>query len=209
MGVNMIIGDCGSGKSLQGALFCKKYIDKGYKVYSNLYLKGAYKIELSDLMQYDLGENCILFIDEAVSHGLGSRGNMYKKTVTSQIVEFFTMYRHYKVKEIFVVSPSFSDIIPVIRDNATNIYVTKKSIFNLIGLNKFKRIHKYLDIKEGEPQMSYDFIPFSTRFNFRFKAYEMYDTYTKKELDFKEFEKWDCDIELNNDKEVVTEEKVS
>lgn len=191
MGVNLIIGDCGSGKSLQGALFCKKYIDKGFKVYSNLYLKGAYKLELKDLMKYDLGEDCIIFIDEAVSHGLGSRGNMYKDSITKDVVEFFTMYRHYKVKEIFVVSPSFSDVIPVVRDNSNNIYVTKKSIFNLIGLNKYKQIRKFLDIKEGEPKMSYDFIPFSTRFNFRKPAYDMYDTYIKKELAEKEFELWD------------------
>lgn len=190
MGVNLIIGDCGSGKSLQGALFCREYIKKGFRVYSNLFLDGAYKLDLDDLMINDLGEDCIIFFDEAASHGLGSRGNMYKKSITSYIVEFFTMYRHYKVKEIYVVSPSFSDVIPVIRDNATNIYVTKKSIFNLIGLNKYKRIHKYLDIKEGEPQMSYDFIPFSTRFCFRKPAYNMYNTYTKKILKEKDFEKW-------------------
>lgn len=190
MSVNLIIGDCGSGKSLQGALFCKKLMSQGFKVYSNLYLKGGYKLELDDLMNYDLGSDSVIFFDEAASHGLGSRGSMYKKSITSDIVEFFTMYRHYNVKEIFVVSPSFADVIPVIRDNATNIFVTKKSIFNLIGLNKYKRIRKFLDIKEGEPKMSYDFIPFSTRFSLRKNAYEMYDTYTKKELDKKEFDMW-------------------
>ena len=110
MGISLIIGDCGSGKSVEGARMCAKYMKKGYKVYSNLYLQGAYKFDLSDLMNYDFGENSVLFIDEAASHGLGSRGSMYKNTITTNIVEFMTMYRHYKVKEIIIVSPSFADV---------------------------------------------------------------------------------------------------
>lgn len=190
MGVTLIIGDCGSGKSLQGALICKKYIDKDYKVYSNMFLKGAYKLSLDDLLKYELGEDSIVYLDEAVSHGLGSRGNMYKESNKKNIVEFFTMYRHYKVKEIIVVSPSFSDVIPIVRDNATTILVVKKSIFNLFGLNKTKKIFKYVDIKEGVPQMVYDFRPLSTRFHFRKSAYELYDTFSRKELEEKEFEEW-------------------
>lgn len=190
MGVNLIIGDCGAGKSVQGVLFCNQLIKKGYKVYSNLYFKGAYQFELDDIMNYDFGPDSVIFFDEAASHGLGSRGSMYKSSVTKNVVEFFTMYRHYDVREIFVVSPSFSDVIPVVRDNATNIFVVKKSIFNLLGFNKYKRIHKYLDIKEGEPQMHYDFVPFSTRFSFRKSAFEMFDSYTKKPLEKKEFKLW-------------------
>lgn len=190
MGISLIIGDCGSGKSVQGAKICVDYMKKGFTVYSNLYLQGAKKIELTDLMEYELGENAVLFLDEAASHGLGSRGSMYKNSTTQNIVEFMTMYRHYKIKEIIIVSPSFSDVIPVIRDNATNIIVVKKSIFNLFGFNKTKKIWKKVDIKEGEPKMVYDFLFMSTRLHYRKHIFKYYDSYTRKELKEKEFENW-------------------
>ncbi len=190
MGISLIIGDCGAGKSVQGAKMCIKYLNKGYNVYSNLYLQGAKKLELTDLMQYEFGENAVIFIDEAASHGLGSRGSMYKNSITSNIVEFMTMYRHYKVKEIIIVSPSFNDVIPVVRDNATNIIVVKKSIFNILGFNKTKNILKYVSIKEGEPKMVFDFVPFSTRLHYRRNVFKYYDSYTRKDLQEKVFEYW-------------------
>ena len=208
MGISLIIGDCGSGKSVEGARMCAKYMKKGYKVYSNLYLQGAYKFDLSDLMNYDFGENSVLFIDEAASHGLGSRGSMYKNTITTNIVEFMTMYRHYKVKEIIIVSPSFADVIPVVRDNATNIIVVKKSIFNLLGFNKIRRIWKKVDIKEGEPKMVYDFIFLSTRLHFRQHIFKLYDSYTRKELNKKEFIAW-YQEDINNVVNEENEEKLS
>lgn len=196
MGISLIIGDCGSGKSVHGAKMCVNYMKKGYNVYSNLYLQGAKKFELTDLMNYDFGEDSVIFIDEAASHGLGSRGSMYKNSITTNIVEFMTMYRHYRVKEIIVVSPSFSDVIPVVRDNATNIIVVKKSIFNLLGFNKTKRIWKYVDIKEGEPKMSYDFVFLSTRLHYRKNIFKYYDSYTRRDLNVKEFEEW-CPVPQN------------
>ena len=194
MGITLIIGDCGSGKSLQGALFCAEHMRKGRTVYANLFLKGAKELKLEDLLEFDLGENSVVYIDEAVSSGLGSRGNQYKKSYTTNLIEFFTMYRHYDVKEIIIVSPSFSDVLPIIRDNATEIIFCKKSIFNLLGFNKFCRIHKYLSIKEGEPSAKFDFIPFSTKFYKRKPAYELYDSFVKKDLPAKEWKDW-CPVE--------------
>lgn len=194
MGIKLIIGDCGSGKSLQGALFCAEHMKKGRTVYSNMFLKGAKKLNLDDLLKYDLGEDSVVYIDEAVSSGLGSRGTMYKKNTKDNLVEFFTMYRHYHVAEIIVVSPSFSDVLPFIRDNANEIILCKRSIFNFIGLNKYVRIHKYFSIKEGEPSVKFDFIPFSTKYYRRKRAYEMYDSFVKKDLEFKDWEEW-CPVE--------------
>lgn len=191
MGIRLIIGNCGSGKSLQGALFCAEHMRKGRRVYSNMYLRGAYKLELDDLLNFDLGEDAVVYLDEAVSTGLGSRGTMYKKNTKDNIIEFMTMWRHYKVKDIIVVSPSFNDVLPIIRDNAEEIIFCKKSILNLIGLNKYKRISRHLTISEGQPSMRYEFVPFSTKYYRRKPAYELFDSFVKKDLPDKNWERWD------------------
>ena len=191
MGIRLIIGNCGSGKSLQGALFCAEHMKAGRKVYSNMYLRGAYKLKLEDLLKYEMEEDAVVYIDEAVSTGLGSRGELYKKNSKINVIEFMTMWRHYKVKDIIVVSPSFNDVLPIIRDNAEDIIFCRNSIFNLIGLNKFRRIHRYLTISDGQPIMKYEFIPFSTKYYRRKPAYTLFDSFVKKDLEQKEWERWD------------------
>lgn len=160
--IEVFIGDRGSGKSSLAISLALKYMKKGKPVYSNLFLKGAYKLDLSDLMSYELKENAVIVIDEASTYGLGSRGTLYKKNTTDNIIEFFTMHRHYKVAHIFVISPSFTDVLPIVRDNANKIYAVKPSIMNKLGFNKYKLIGKKLDIVENCPTLIYDWIPLST-----------------------------------------------
>lgn len=206
--ITMIIGTQGGGKSVQAVLMAKKYMKKGYKVYSNLFIEGTYKVELEDLMTYELDENCVVVLDEGASMGLGSRGTSYKKNNKDNIIELFTMHRHYKIQDIIVVSPSFGDVLPIIRDNANRILLVKKSIFNIFHFNCVKEIGRAVALQSNggtqEPSMTYFYRGIFPRYYYRKKAYSSYNTYSKRVLMKKEFIKWE-DI-LKNDK--VSEEKV-
>lgn len=189
--VSMIIGDCGSGKTSYAVRLSQKYLKKGYKVYSNMFIKNCYQLSLTDLMTYDLGKNSVVILDEASSTGLASRGNMYKDSNTPKIIEFFTMYRHYQVKKVLVLCPSFSDIIPVVRANSNKIILIKRSILNNLGIGKFKCINKRVDIpNDSEPKEQYCFVPFYRGFYFQYATFGMYDTYSKKELKNKKWKEW-------------------
>lgn len=191
--VELVIGDCGSGKTTQATLYAVKYMKKNYPVYSNMFIKGAFKLDLSDLMQYELGEDAVVIIDEAASHGLNSRGTAYKESNKQNIIEFFTMYRHYLVKHVIVISPSFQDVIPIVRSRADIITCTKRSLFNFVGFNKTKRIAKKIDIdKQGgtEPREVYFWQLLSTRLWWRKSAFKIFNSFSRKELKDKEFEVW-------------------
>lgn len=190
MSINMIIGDCGAGKSSLAYSFVLPLIKKNVPVFSNLYCDGAFRFDLNELMVYDFPENSVLILDESASFGLGSRGNLYKKNITDNIVEFFTMYRHYKIRDIYVISPSFDDVLPIIRDNATSIFCVKTSCLNKFHFNKYKMIKKRCDIIDGSIKMVYEWIPFSTRFKSRKKAYKIFDSFTRKELLSKDWVLW-------------------
>lgn len=190
--VSIIIGDCGSGKTTQATIFAQKYMKKGFNVYSNMFMQGTYQLELDDLMKYDLGENSVVILDEASSKGLASRGDMYKKSNKDEVIEFFTMYRHYEVAHIFVICPAFKDIIPIVRSRADEIILTRKSILNLIGFNKVKYIRKSITIPVGasEPVEIYSFSGIFPTFYWRKNALKSFDSYSKKELLPKQWVKW-------------------
>lgn len=188
--VTIVIGDCGAGKTSYGVRMAQKYMKKGYPVYSNTYIKGAYKWSLSDFMVNDMEDNAMIILDEAAVNGLASRGNSYKDSNKSNVIEGFSMYRHYKIHEIFVICPSFADIIPIVRARATRIrYVCKSPLLRRLGIGKYKLIIKKVDIPVGatEPVETFKFVPFLRGFYFMFPAFHMYDSFSRKELNKKEY----------------------
>lgn len=189
--VTMTIGDCGAGKTSYAVRVAQKYIKKGYPVYSNMFIRGAYKLSVSDLMVYDLEPNALIVIDEAASYGLASRGNNYKQSNTPEIIEFFTMYRHYLVREVIVLCPSFSDIIPIVRDRTDRILLVTKSILNVFGIGKYKVITKHTDIiNDDTPKEVFSFVPLFRGFYFQYSTFMMYDSFSRKELKQKTWLKW-------------------
>lgn len=133
--VDFYIGQCGSGKSTLACKTLLGYKKKGYNIYSNTYMKGAYKFDISDLMSYDFGEYAVLWIDEGAVSGLASRGQSYKKSNTDNVIEFFQKYRHHKVEKIIITCPDFDDVIPVTRNRADKIiYIQRSRFFNFILL---------------------------------------------------------------------------
>lgn len=212
--IDFIIGDCGTGKTTLACKMLMKYKKKGYPCYSNVYMHGVRKFTLDDVMTYDFEDGAVIVLDEGATYGLASRGNEYKKNNSSDIIEFFTMYRHYKIERIIIISPSFQDIIPVVRSRVTEITVTKHSIlftllllpinlplilFNKtpITINCCKYIMKKIDIigaKEGgasEPKEVYKWTPLKIRYFCLNPYFKYFDSYCRKSLLPKDWEYWE------------------
>lgn len=196
--IELVIGDCGSGKSCYVALRARKWLKKGYNVFSNMHIEGCFQFDLTDLLTYDFkidNKPYVIIIDEASAFGLGSRGELHKNNNKQNIIEFFTQYRHYKSHMVYVVAPSFQDILPVVRSRCDTLVVVKRTLFKMFGMLKFRKIYKEIDIVGNhdvgsEPKEVYYWGMFTTRYKFKFLAYKMFDTYACKVLKVKNFKKW-------------------
>lgn len=219
---DLIIGDCGSGKSTYGAKLIIDYMKKGYPVYSNIYLQGARKFDITDFMNYDFEPGAVILFDEAATYGLASRGDNYKKNNSPNIIEFFTMYRHYNIQHIIIISPSFQDVIPIVRSRVKNITVVKKNFLlaflflpvNLIlhilkkdtlkfGTLKyiFKKIDVIGDGKKGsasEPKEVYKWIPFRYKFFLLNPYYKYFNSYSKRDLPSKSWDIWGSPVKFSS-----------
>lgn len=198
MGISIIVGNQGAGKSCLGVIKALKYLKEGFPVYSNLPVKGCYKFNKDDIMKNEFKKDAVLLFDEGATYGLGSRGDQYKKNTTSGIVEFFTMHRHYGIKEVIIISPNFTDVIPSVRDNATTVTVVKRGFLSLVGLiSKRDVIRNYsIDEMANELKYAYKWKGLSLWWFRPSKAYEYFDSWTRKELQSKNWELW-SDLELN------------
>lgn len=211
---DLLIGDCGSGKSTYGAKLLIDYKKKGYPVYSNIYVEGTRKFDIDDFMTFDFGPGAVVLFDEAATYGLASRGDSYKKSNTAKIIEFFTMYRHYDFQHIIIISPSFQDVIPVVRSRVKNItvvetasflsfllfpvnfilYLFRKSPIKFGSLRYvFKRIDVIGDNKRGsasEPKEVYNWIPFRRKYFLMNPYFKYFNSYSRKDLPGKAWEVW-------------------
>ena len=145
-----VMGNCGSGKSCYLAKVATKYINKGFNVYSNLPIYGTYSFTLDDLNKNKFYNNSIIIFDESASMGLCSRGNEYKKNTNSDIIEYFTTYRHYGIKRIYICSPNFDDVLTIIRSNVNNIKIVGKGFYQFLvdtTVNNFILMYNFVTKK--------------------------------------------------------------
>ena len=183
--VTFVIGDCGSGKTSYATRIAQKEMKKGNPVYSNMFIKGAYVFDITDFMNYEIEENATIIFDEASSKGLASRGTSYKESNAPNVIEGFTMYRHYGIKNIIVIAPSFADVIPIVRSRTTRIrYICNTVFLKRLGIGCFKLITKKVDIPMGstEPIEVFKFVPFLRGFYFQYPTFKQFDSFSRKKL---------------------------
>ena len=145
-----VMGNCGSGKSCYLAKVATKYIRKGFNVYSNLPIFETYSFTLEDLNKNKFYDNSIIIFDESASMGLCARGNEYKKNTNSDIIEYFTTYRHYGIKRIYICSPNFDDVLTIIRSNVNNIKIVGKGFYQFLvdtTVNNFILMYNFVTKK--------------------------------------------------------------
>lgn len=187
---DIYFGVPGSGKTTFAAYLTKKALKKNpkgkYRVLSNVPIKGAYKTEKQDIGHYQI-DNCLLLLDEA---GIDYNNRNFNKFSDDETY-FFKYHRHYRT-DISIFSQDYEDMDLKLRKLATRYFIVKKSI--LPGFVYRREIEKYIGIDEQTHQIvdmyRFKFLLFGIKYIYCPKLWNMFDSYSYKELPKKDFLKY-------------------
>lgn len=173
----------GGGKTTLASWYAKRAQKLGQNVWSNVDIKGCYKIDKSDLGKYDLYDGTVI-IDEA---GVEFDNRKFKEFTDNQTY-FFKYHRHYKLN-VLVFSQSYADMDLKIRNLASNLFLVGKSWIPFFIF--YKEIGRNIGISEDKQVIDeFFFVPLSCKRIFAPKVWNMFNTYSRKVLESKEFETW-------------------
>lgn len=144
--IRVWFGVPGSGKTSMAALLSKYSQQENVTVLSNFQLKGAYKVEASDLGVVDMsfdGYGCHAILDEA-SSDFDSRN--FKGFAKSEAKDYFSFHRHQN-NMVDVFSQGY-DIDKRIRDRASAAGLFHLKKFPVPGFIFYRQISKVLFIKK-------------------------------------------------------------
>lgn len=183
--LSVYFGVPGSGKTTFAAWLVKQDLKKKRKVYSNVPITGALKLEPSK----DIGKHMIcngrVIIDEA---GLEYNSREYK-SFSAQARYFYKYHRHYQCP-VDVFSQGYDDMDKTLRTLAQRLYVLKKSFLPWFVIRK--TIGKRVGIDENTKQIidEYYWVPFSKKYIFSPPLWKTFNTISRKEFPEKEWETW-------------------
>lgn len=171
--LSLYFGLPGSGKSTYASLLVSQCLNADIPVYCNFPVKGTYQFDpVTDLGKYNL-HDCVLIIDEG---GLVFNNRDFAK-FSKQNLEFFKLHRHYNT-EIHIFSQGINDCDIKIRQLAQKIFYIERSL--LPFSRRIREVKRYLGIDEnGQLLDKYDFVPFSKRFIWLPKFWNMFDSFNK------------------------------
>lgn len=157
----------GTGKTTLAAKILREHLlpeiyekakSENKKVFSNVPIIGAYKLNLKDLGKKDF-RNCILIIDEAGSE-VGNRN--WHTNLDDDQIRFLKKHRHYNV-DVYLFSQAYGDVDNKFRELTTKLYMLKKS--KLPFMIYATAIRKRMDLINGQ---IVQFFEWSHRESFRF-----------------------------------------
>lgn len=145
---NQVFTPPGGGKTTLAADLVRKIMtnakNQNKKVYSNVPIVGAYKLEVKDIGHFDL-HDCDIIIDEAGSD-LSNRN--WQHNLDMQQIKVLKLHRHLNIN-IWLFSQSYGDVDNKFRELTTGLYMLKKSKiipFRIIA----KAIVKNVDLLNGQ-----------------------------------------------------------
>lgn len=149
--IRIWFGIPGSGKTSMAALLTMMSNKLGYKVLSNVNIKGAFKVDSSDLGVFDMsfgGDGAHVVLDEA---SLVFDNRNFKEFAKGDAPKYFALHRHMN-NRVDVFSQGY-DIDKRIRDRASSsgLFHLRKTI--LPGFVSYRRISKVLFIRKEDKQM--------------------------------------------------------
>lgn len=184
MAIKVFFGSPGAGKSTHAAMIARRAIKKGFKVYCNFYVEGAIEIDpIEDLGVFKVN-NGIVLLDEA---GIFANNRKFK-LLPHTFVEFFKLYRHFHIKDIYVYSQAPDDMDITIRRLSTEFYLLHKSLIPQFSYTKrIARIIGVIDPVTKQITDGYKYVPLSTRHFFRPFYYKYFDSWSTPNLPDKDF----------------------
>jgi hypothetical protein len=183
--VNIYLGVPGAGKTTVAAKLAKRDIRRKIPVWSNVPIKGTYKIDArEELGKYQI-EAGRLIIDEA---GIDFNNREFK-TMPKQVREWLKLHRHYGMKVDVFSQADDEDI--TFRRLAYNFYIVKPSIIPFIIV--LKAVKRYIGVNPDTHKIEdlYEELPwYCTQRMFAPTVWNMFNTYEAPQLQIKEWEKW-------------------
>lgn len=183
--LSIYFGVPGAGKTTFAAWLVKKDLKKKRKVYSNVPITGAYKLDPEN----DIGKKMIcngrVIIDEA---GLEYNSRKFK-TFSDEARYFYKYHRHYQCP-VDIFSQGYDDCDKTLRVLAQRLYVMKKSFLPWFVIRK--TIGKRIGIDANTKQIidEYFWVPFSRKYIFCPPLWKTFNTISRKEFPEKVWEKW-------------------
>lgn len=194
----------GSGKTTLAASLAKKYLREGYPVWSNVPIKGCYKLDpKTDLGIYKV-ERGLVIIDEA---GGEFSNRQFKTNFTVESMKWWRLHRHAGMS-CAILSQSWNDSdITFQRLSYRFRYVQKSLIPFFINVIPIRRSQGISEVTE-EPCVKYRFDPllfrlFTTKKLFGPLYWNMFDSWDMPPLKEKHWELWYPDSEIKPKKHRV------
>lgn len=178
---NALIRFCRKNQNfLTRPILNSKYLKRRIDVYSNVPITGAYRLDAkADIGNYMI-ENAKVIIDEA---GIEYNNRNYK-AFPPESIYFYKYHRHY--------SQSYEDMDVTLRRLAQNFYVVRRSLvpFCIVA----RRIRRRVGVDEQTKQITDLYamgLPvLDTKRIFSPPLWKLFNSYSRKELPQKQWEKW-------------------
>lgn len=184
-------GAPGSGKTTWAAFLCDRAQKSGYKVFSNVPIKGAYKVDKNDLGIWAINDALLIWDEAGIEfNSRDYKSNFSKSSGSLEILKWFKYHRHENV-ELAVFSQGFDDMDKKIRDLNTDMFIVRKGLIPNTVIRK--RIKKRPDIDEltHTPIDKYYFVKFATNRIWAPAVWKKFNSFEKLGLPDKEsWEVW-------------------
>lgn len=195
--LSIFFGVPGCGKTTLASCYARKYMKKGFKVYSNVPIKGTIQYNpVEDLGVHQI-ENALIILDEASIEF----NNRKFKSFPDTCIQFFKLHRHYHT-EILVFSQSWNDCDATIRRLAFQYYLVRPSLIPYFV--QAVPIRRKIGINEttNQPDDIYSFYPLllrplKNRNFFAPLAWKLFDSWEAPTLKGKNWQTYGVYMPLN------------
>ena len=185
---NPIITFCRKHRNpITSLILSSRYLKRRIAVYSNVPITGAYRLDAKADIGFYMIQNAKIIIDEA---GIEYNNRNYK-SFPQEAIYFYKYHRHYKVS-VDVFSQSYEDMDVTLRRLAQNFFVVRRSLvpFCVVALRIRRRVGVDVQTKQIQDLYSMGLPILDTKRIFAPSLWKMFNSYSRKELPKKEWEKW-------------------
>lgn len=180
--ISIYIGAVGSGKTTMAAKLATQALRKGRKVYSNIHeITGVIPITIDDIGKYKLHDALVIIDEAGIEYNnrlsMEKRG---KQSMSQDAIRWWKLSRHFRCDAVIFSQAQDFDV--TLRRLAERIYILRKSLIPCFSSYKRLACHWVTDQTTGDPRLEWSFVPLSTRWIYRPRWYQYFNSYNVPDL---------------------------